>query len=128
MKEFVAITAKTYACLMDDDSEYKKAKGAKKCVIKRRFMFENYKGCLFNNKIILQWQQRFKSDYHNVYTEKINKVALSSYDDKRLQTLDKATTYPYGTNAFKVCESVMLSKYKCLILMIMQMKTKQNII
>ena len=128
MKEFVALTAKTYACLMDDDSEYKKAKGAKKCVIKRRFMFENYKGCLFNNKIILQWQQRFKSDYHNVYTEKINKVALSSYDDKRLQTLDKATTYPYGTNAFKVCESVMLSKYKCLILMIMQMKTKQNII
>ena len=128
MKEFVALTAKTYACLMDDDSEYKKAKGTKKCVIKRRFMFENYKGCLFNNKIILQWQQRFKSDYHNVYTEKINKIALSSYDDKRLQTLDKATTYPYGTNAFKVCESVMLSKYKCLILMIMQMKTKQNII
>ena len=128
MKEFVALTAKTYACLMDDDSEYKKAKGAKKCVIKRRFMFENYKGCLFNNKIILQWQQRFKSDYHNVYTEKINKIALSSYDDKRLQTLDKATTYPYGTNAFKVCESVMLSKYKCLILMIMQMKAKQNII
>ena len=128
MKEFVALTAKTYACLMDDDSEYKKAKGTKKCVIKRRFMFENYKGCLFNNKIILQWQQRFKSDYHNVYTEKINKIALSSYDDKRLQTLDKATTYPHGTNAFKVCESVMLSKYKCLILMIMQMKTKQNII
>ena len=128
MKEFVALTAKTYACLMDDDSEYKKAKGTKKCVIKRRFMFENYKGCLFNNKIILQWQQRFKSDYHNVYTEKINKIALSSYDDKRLQTLDKATTYPYGTNAFKVCESVMLSKYKCLILMIMQMKAKQNII
>ena len=128
MKEFLALTAKTYACLMDDDSEYKKAKGTKKCVIKRRFMFENYKGCLFNNKIILQWQQRFKSDYHNAYTEKINKIALSSYDDKRLQTLDKPTTYPYGTNAFRVCESVMLSKYKCLILMIMQMKTKQNII
>ena len=128
MKEFFALTAKTYACLMDDDSEYKKAKGTKKCVIKRRFMFENYKGCLFNNKIILQSQQRFKSDYHNVYTEKINKIALSSYDDKRLQTLDKATTYPYGTNAFKVCESVMLSKYKCQILLIMQMKTKQNII
>ena len=54
MKEFVALAAKTYACLMDDDSEYKKAKGTKKCVIKRRFMFENYKGCLFNNKIILQ--------------------------------------------------------------------------
>ena len=73
-------------------------------------MFENYIDCLFNNKIILKSQQRFKSDHHNVYTEQINKIALSSNDDKRLQTFDKITTYPYGTNAFKVCESEMLSK------------------
>ena len=68
---------------------------------------------MFNNKIILKSQQRFKSDYHNVYTEQINKIALSSNDDKRLQTFDRVTTYPYGTNAFKVCESEMMSKYKC---------------
>ena len=68
-------------------------------------MFENYIDCLLNNKIILQSQQRFKSDYHNVYTEQINKIALSSNDDKRLQTFGKTTTHPYGTNAFKVCES-----------------------
>ena len=65
---------------------------------------------MFNDKTILKSQQRFKSDYHNVYTEQINKIALSSNDDKRLQTFDKITTYPYGTNAFKVCESEMLSK------------------
>ena len=75
-------------------------------------MFENYKDSLFNDKIILKSQQRFKSDYHNVYTEQINKIALSSNDDKRLQTFDKIITYPYETNAFKVCESKMLSKYK----------------
>ena len=40
------------------------------------------------------------------------KIVLSSNDDKRLKTFDKVTTYPYGTNAFKVCESEMLSKYK----------------
>ena len=45
-----------------------------------------------------------------MYTEQINKTSLSSNDDKRLQTFDKITTYPYGTNAFKVCESEMLSK------------------
>ena len=73
-------------------------------------MFENYKDYLFNNKIILKSQQRFKSDHHNVYVEEINKISLSSNDDKRLQTFDKITTYPYGTNAFKVCESEMLSK------------------
>ena len=66
------------------------------------------KDCLSNNKIILKSQQRFKSDHHKVYTEEINKIALSSNDDKRLQTSDRIKTYLYGTNAFKVCESDML--------------------
>ena len=110
MIEFVGLRAKTYAYFMDDDSEHKQAKGTKKCIIKRRLMFKNYKDCLLNNIIILQLQQRFKSDQHNVYTEQINKIALSSNDDKRLQTFDKITTYPYGGNTFKVCKSEMLSE------------------
>ena len=43
-----------------------------------------------------------------MYTEEINKIALSSNDDKRLQTFDKITTYPYRTNAFKVCQREMM--------------------
>ena len=43
-----------------------------------------------------------------MYTEEVNKIALNSNDDKRIQTFDRFTTYPYGTNAFKVCESEML--------------------
>ena len=43
-----------------------------------------------------------------MYTEEVNKIALSSDDDKRLQTFNRVTTYPYGTNVFKVCESEML--------------------
>ena len=39
---------------MIDDSEHKKAKGTKKCVIKERLMVKNYKDCSFNNKIILK--------------------------------------------------------------------------
>ena len=74
-------------------------------------MFENYKDSLFNDKTILQPQLRFKSNLHNVYTEEVNKTALSSNDNKRLQTFDRFTTYPCGTNAFKVCESEVLSKY-----------------
>ena len=64
MKEFVGLRAKRYAYLMDNDSKHKKAKGTKKYVIKRRLMFKNYTDCFFNNKIILQSKQRFKSDYH----------------------------------------------------------------
>ena len=44
-------------------------------------MFENYKDSLFNNKTILKSQQRFKSDHHKVYTEEVNKIALSNNDD-----------------------------------------------
>ena len=112
MKEFCALRAKTYAYLMDDDSEKKKAKGTKKCIIKCRIMFENYKDSLFNNNTILRSQLRFKSDLHNVYTEEVNKIAISSNDDKRLQTSDRITTYPYGTNAYKVCESEMMKMKK----------------
>ena len=55
MKEFVALKAKTYSYLMDDDTEHKKAKRTKNYVIKRRLMFKNYKDCLFNDKIRLKW-------------------------------------------------------------------------
>ena len=71
-------------------------------------MFENYTDSFFNDKIILKSQQRFESDHHEMYTEEVNKIALSSSDNKRLQTFDKITTYPHGTNAFKVCESDMM--------------------
>ena len=110
MTEVVALRAKAWAYIMDDGSEHKIAGGTKKCVMKRRIVFKNYTDCLFNEKTILKSQQRFKSDCHNVYTEEINKIALNSNDDKRLLTFDKITTYPYGTNAFKVCKSEMLSK------------------
>ena len=53
---------------MDDDTEYKKAKAAKRYVMKRDVMFKNYKDCLLNDKTILKSQQRFNSDCHNVYT------------------------------------------------------------
>ena len=71
-------------------------------------MFENYIDCLLNNKSVYRSQQRFRSYNHDVYTEEVNEIALSTNDDKRLQTYDKIETYPYGTNAFKVCESEML--------------------
>ena len=105
MKEFVALRAKTYAYLMDNDGEEKKAKGTKTCVIKRELMFENYKDCLFNGESILKLQN---SDHHKVYTEEVNKIALSRDDDMRLQTFDGIETYPYGTNAFKKCGNEMM--------------------
>ena len=65
-------------------------------------MIENYKDCLFNNKMVYRPQEWY---YHDVYTEKVNKIALSSNDDKRLQIPDRITTYPYGTD-----EMIMINK------------------
>ena len=59
--------------------------------------------CIDHNK-------RFKIDHHKVYTEEVNKIALSSNDDQRIQTFDRVATDPYGTNVFKVCENEMLLK------------------
>ena len=51
-----------------------------------------------NNKLILKTQQRFKSEKHNVFTEEVNKIALSTNDDKRMQSIDSIETYGYGTS------------------------------
>ena len=97
---------------MDHNNEHKNSKIIKKCIIKRKFMFENYTDCLLNKKIKLKSKQRFKSNYQNFHTQQINKTELSSNDDKTSQKFDKITTYPYRTNALKACECKMLSKYK----------------
>ena len=93
MKVFVGVRSKTWAYLMDNNSENKKAKGTKKCMIKKGIMVKNQEDCMFDNKIILKSQQVFRSDHHNVYTVEINKIALISNDDKRSRTLDRITTY-----------------------------------
>ena len=94
--EFVALRPKTYSYLADDCKEDKKAKGTKKCVIKRMIKFNDYKNSLLNGEVVLKSEQRFKSKGHDVYTENVNKIALSSNDDKRIVSSDKITSYSYG--------------------------------
>ena len=86
MTEFVALRPKTYAYAIDvdKDKEVRKAKGTKRCLIKEKLKFEEYKYCLLNTKAVLKSQQRFKSERHDLYTEEVNKIALSRNDDKRL--------------------------------------------
>ena len=108
MTEFAALRRKSYLYLMDDSSNDKKAKRTKRCVIKRILKFNGYKNCLSKNETILKSQQRFKSEAHNLYTEEINKIALNSNDDKRLQTFDRITSYPYVISVGKKCKTELL--------------------
>ena len=94
--EFVNLRPKTYSYLTDDCKEDKKAKGTKKCVIKRMIKLNDYKNCLLKDDVILKSQQRFVSKKHDVYTENINKIALSNNNDQRIVSSYKITSYPYG--------------------------------
>ena len=94
--EFVTLRPKTYSFLTDDGKEDKKASGTEKCVIKQMIKFNEYKKCLLDNAVMLKSQQRFITKKHDVYTENINKIALSNNDDKRIVSSNKITSYPYG--------------------------------
>ena len=164
MKEFVGLRAKTYSYLKKNNDENKKAKGTKKCVIKRELIFQDYKNCLrasqikniinslekkeidldclkedekelIKNRRILKTKQRFKAERHNVFTEEINKIALSSNDDKRIQSINSIETYACGKTKDLICKkekikqlSIIKTISECLTLIMSQMKTKQNII
>ena len=93
--EFVILRPKTYSHLTDNGKEDKKAKGTKTCIIKKMIKFNDYKKCLLNDEVIFKSQQRFISKKHDVYTENINKIALSNNDNKRIVSSDKITSYPY---------------------------------
>ena len=63
MTEFCALRAKAYAFKLDIDNEVKKAKGTKKCIVKREIKFKNYVDALFNDKVLIKPQQQFRSDH-----------------------------------------------------------------
>ena len=94
--EFVTLRPKIHSFVTDDGKEDKKAKGTKKCIIKKMIKFNDYKKCWLNDELILKSQQRFISKKHDVYTKNINKIALSNDDDKRIVSSNKISSYPYG--------------------------------
>ena len=59
---------------------------------------EDPKELIKNNKLILKTQQKFRSERHNIFTEEINKIVLSSNDDKIMQLIDSIETYAYDTS------------------------------
>ena len=65
-------------------------------MVKRHIIFNNYLDILFKTTKLLKIQYMFKSEYHSPYTQKLNKIALNFFDDKRIQCNDKITTYSYG--------------------------------
>ena len=96
IKEFVGLRSKLYSFVMDDGGETKKCKGIKKQVVERSIRHEHYKTCLTTGKELLRKQNILRSYDHEVYTEEVNKVALSALDDKRHILSDGMDTLALG--------------------------------
>ena len=75
-----------YSYLTGDFCVDKMAKSLKKCKIKHKRTLDDYKSCLEKYDAVFGTMQRSRSDIHSVFTEKVNKNALSVNDDKRIQT------------------------------------------
>ena len=93
--EFVGLRAKLY-CYKTTLDEIKKAKGVSKHVIKKDLTMEEYKSSLFNHETIHKKMYTIQSTKHELYTNKINKIALSGDDDKRIILQDRIHTLAIG--------------------------------
>ena len=94
--EFVGLRAKLYSYKMFEGKENKKCKGIKKSVVKKSITHEDYKTCLLTGNEQLRKQNIIRSYKHEVYTEEVNKIALSASDDKRYILEDGINTLALG--------------------------------
>jgi len=95
ISEFVGLRAKSYAFDMDGD-EFKKCKGVKKYVVNKEITLNDYKNCSFSGRQQLRRMNVIRSNHHEVFTEQVNKITLSSDDDKRIILPDRQNTFAHG--------------------------------
>jgi hypothetical protein len=100
--EIVGLRSKLYAYRMvEDGSEEKKCKGIEKVVIKKEITFNNYKDCLFSGEKQWRGMNVFRSRLHEIYTERVVKVALSANDDKRIIMAEGINTMAIGHKSLR---------------------------
>ena len=95
IEEFVGLRPKLYSYKLHE-KEHKKCKGVKKSVVVKTITHEDYKNCLISKKEQLRTMNVIRSHLHDIYTEQINKVALSADDDKRIILADGMHTLAIG--------------------------------
>ena len=105
IKEFVGLRAKLYSYKMEEGKENKKCKGIKKAVVEKSISHNDYKTCLETGKEQLRRQNIIRSYEHTLYTEEVNKIALSAADDKRYLLKDSYDTLAWGHYKIKEMEN-----------------------
>ena len=93
--EFVGLRSKMY-CITIDEEDKKRAKGIKKNVVEKTLTIEDYRDALLKKNNVYRTMNIIRSINHDIFSQEINKLALSSYDDKRYVLNDKINTLAYG--------------------------------
>lgn len=97
LKSFIGLRAKMYVMKTEkSENKIRKAKGIKKCVVKKQITYNDYLNCVLNNCTLSKKQSTFRSKLQNMYTIEQNKIALSPFDDKRVTLSNNIDTLPYG--------------------------------
>jgi hypothetical protein len=94
--EFVGLRSKMYSIRVKGKDFVKKVKGVKSNVVKNTITFEHFKNCLFNNTQEIREQRKITSKFHNIYTERETKLALSPFDNKRYLLANSTDTLSWG--------------------------------
>ena len=105
IKEFIGLRSKLYSFITEEGKENKRCKGVKKNVVEKYIRHEDYKTCLKTGKEQLRRQTIIRSYEHEIYTEEVNKVALSAADDKRYLLKDSFDTLAWGHYKIKEMEN-----------------------
>ena len=92
---FVGLRPKLYSYKVEDEKDLKKCKGIKKNVVKKSIDFNDYVKCLFSGEKEMRKMKIIRSEKHDIYSKEVNKIALSSEDDKRQVLEDKIHTLAF---------------------------------
>ena len=92
-------TSRKIVCFQKRWRRGERCKGVKKPVVSKSIHLEDYKRCLFTGKEEHRKMNVIRSREHELFTETVNKIALSANDDKRIIQPDKIQTLAYGFRA-----------------------------
>ena len=94
ISEYCGLRSKMYAYICDN-KEDKRAKGISKHVVKKELRLQHYKNVLFEESLLLSKMHSLSSHNHKNFLEKITKIGLSCFDDKRYLLDNGIASYAY---------------------------------
>ena len=96
IEKLVRLRSKLYSYKMFSGKESKKCKGVSKAVVRKKISDDDYKECLFSRKESVRKMNVIRSRKHEIFSQTIEKVALSCDDDKRFILEDGISTFAWG--------------------------------